>query len=649
MITSTVAVRAGAKLLLLAAISLALCPLARAQQALGPWAPLFKGIDQTQGTNTPTVALPNQHVVYLLRVDLHDPDIRLFSSPRLENFTLGAQETAGYTVTDFLKKHHLQVAINAGLFDPQEYYLPAGTPMDIAGMSVSEGRVVSESTGPDNAATVAFTAANVPTVIHTNWPSVTTAGIETAVSGSYPILYHGVNLGFAARQDSGFIHRTNPRTAFGVSQDQRYLYLMVIDGRQPGYSVGAYDYETAAWLLLAGAYDGVNMDGGGSSTLVVEGSTGDPLRLNRPSAVADSGRERTVGSHFGIYASPATGFINDLAVKPSDTSALVTWTTTAAASSQVHYGLTADVTQSTELLSAPTTTHSLTLSGLIPGSRYYFLAQSSEGTTDHVSPVRSFVTSNFVNQVAVFGFTQPWKYSVANLDGQIWTTPGYDDSAWAGPEPGILWADSRGSPRADFTPASTQMPVNSKNSGYPYPTYYFRTRFTFAQAMAGTSLTFTNYLDDGAVFYLNGVEIQRLRMDDAPAIIANDTLATGFGCSGDATCTDVFTIRGDLVGNLQNGENVLAVEVHNYNARSADITFGLALTADVPLAVESPTLTLRSSPPGSLTLQWSGTGFSLQEAEAITGPWRDTIGPVTSSPFTTSASGESRYYRLRRP
>src|SRR5207253_6638878 len=121
----------------------------------------------------------------------------------------------------------------------------------------------------------------------------------TAVAGDYPLVINGKSVA----KRSGALE-ANPRTAFGISEDRRYLYLVGIDGRQPGYSDGAYDYETAGWLLLLGAWDGVNMDGGGSTTLVMASSIGKPIRLNSSSAVADSGQERTIGSHLGIFAKP---------------------------------------------------------------------------------------------------------------------------------------------------------------------------------------------------------------------------------------------------------------------------------------------------------------------------------------------------------
>lgn len=613
---------------------------------LGAWVPLFQGVDHAMGTNVPGGGFPNPHVAYLIRVDLLDPDIRLFSSPRLEeDYIPNAQETGGYTVSDFLAKHRLQVAINAGLFDPSEYYLPAGTPMDIHALSVCEGVVVSEQTSAAEAATIAFTADNVPTVIHTNWPPVSTTGIHTAVTGSYPLVVEGVNVGYQYSATSGHIHRTNPRTAIGVTQDKRFLYILTIDGRQPGHSSGALDYETAAWFLHVGAHNAINLDGGGSTTLVVEDSVGQPLRLNQSSAVADSGRERTVGNHFGLYAKPAPGFINDLAAHPDDTTAVITWTTLTPATSQIRYGTNTSLPLATLQDTAAVMDHTVALTDLKPGASYYFAAVSHDGTTLHVSPTRAMITSNRVDLVPLIEINHPWKFTPTDLQGVPWTSLPFDDSAWEGEGPGLLWVDTRGGPRSGIEPATTPMPSDPA-TGFPYPTYSFRARFNLAADPAGIALVFTNYLDDGAVFYLNGAEIHRLRMEEAPATITYDALAVGFGCDGDATCPDVFRLEGEAIAALVQGGNVLAVEVHNYNARSPDITFGLSLTAQVPV-VTRPNLAIATSA-GGMTLVWTGGGFVLQEASQPTGTWTDVPGPIVQSPYPTTATAASRFFRLRK-
>ncbi|CAM5549487.1 hypothetical protein GCM10010329_26550 [Streptomyces spiroverticillatus] len=72
--------------------------------------------------------------------------------------------------------------------------------------------------------------------------------------------------------------RREPRTAVGITQDGGLL-IVVTDGRAPRTSVGATLHETAAVMRALGAVEAVNLDGGGSSTMLVQGET-----VNRPRA-----------------------------------------------------------------------------------------------------------------------------------------------------------------------------------------------------------------------------------------------------------------------------------------------------------------------------------------------------------------------------
>jgi exopolysaccharide biosynthesis protein len=78
----------------------------------------------------------------------------------------------------------------------------------------------------------------------------------------------------------------------------------VADGRQPFYSQGATLYEMAELLIYYGAKDAMNMDGGGSSTLVMRNSLGVVQAVNSPIQTGIPGRERPVGNHLGIFALP---------------------------------------------------------------------------------------------------------------------------------------------------------------------------------------------------------------------------------------------------------------------------------------------------------------------------------------------------------
>lgn len=86
-----------------------------------------------------------------------------------------------------------------------------------------------------------------------------------------------------------------PRTGYGLSKDKRYLYIVAIDGRQPGYSMGASTYEVGQFLQHLGAFSGLNMDGGGSTTLIVRKNK-KLLKLNSHAF----GAERAVGGAMGI-------------------------------------------------------------------------------------------------------------------------------------------------------------------------------------------------------------------------------------------------------------------------------------------------------------------------------------------------------------
>lgn len=78
--------------------------------------------------------------------------------------------------------------------------------------------------------------------------------------------------GFVWEDDPGFYYRfgvrRNPRLLAGVTASANVL-LVVVDGRQPGYSLGASFAESARLMQTLGAIDAVNLDGGGSATMTI--------------------------------------------------------------------------------------------------------------------------------------------------------------------------------------------------------------------------------------------------------------------------------------------------------------------------------------------------------------------------------------------
>jgi len=160
--------------------------------------------------------------------------------------------------------------------------------------------------------------------------------------------------------------------------------------------------------------------------------------------------------------------------------------------------------------------------------------------------------------------TNPWKYNSAGLDlGTAWRAAGFDDSTWSAGQ-AIFWGTNAVS--APTTGTNTYLPFTNPRQ----LTFYFRTHFNYSGNPAGVILTTTNMIDDGAVFYLNGQEAYRWNM---PAgTIAYSALSST--TIGNASSQGPFSFPAT---NLVQGDNVLAVEVHQASSTSSDIAFGMTL------------------------------------------------------------------------
>ena len=196
--------------------------------------------------------------------------------------------------------------------------------------------------------------------------------------------------------------------------------------------------------------------------------------------------------------------------------------------------------------------------------------------------------------------TQSWSYSTNNLDGTGWQAKDYVETGWSNLSPALLYIETA------ILPAPTNTALPTRDGGGPMLTYYFRTSFNVANAATVASLTFSNLIDDGAVFYLNGVEVQRVGMAATP-VTYND-LATR--TVGDATTFDVFYVSGDALTNLVTGTNVLAVEVHQAAATSSDIVFGTALVSSTAVTLTRGPY-LQNGSHTNTTVRWRTGGNAI--------------------------------------
>jgi exopolysaccharide biosynthesis protein len=132
-------------------------------------------------------------------------------------------------------------------------------------------------------------------ILQPDWPTV-----SDAVGGG-PVLVRDGRPVYRANEafEVSVIAPRHPRTAIGQLADGRTV-MVVVDGRQSGYSVGMTTFEMAQTMVRLGAVRAMQLDGGGSSTLAFDGAV-----LNRPS----DGRERPISTavmlqYYGVFAPP---------------------------------------------------------------------------------------------------------------------------------------------------------------------------------------------------------------------------------------------------------------------------------------------------------------------------------------------------------
>ena len=247
---------------------------------------LFQGVTYFRDVRTS----PRPIIIHVITVDLQENGIRILVTPGDPHADL---PLTGQKTSEFLTDFNVQVAINGDGFTPWhtntllDYYPHAGDPIDVIGFAASNGTVYSQDTDKEPALYFSRTnQARFNSPIGNNY---------NVISGNTMLVKNGI-----ARDNLS--STLAPRSAIALDRANRNLILVVVDGRQPGYSEGVSLSEIAEILIYHGAFTAMNLDGGGSSTIVVEGFMGSANTLNSPINHNIPGQERVVGNHLGIYA-----------------------------------------------------------------------------------------------------------------------------------------------------------------------------------------------------------------------------------------------------------------------------------------------------------------------------------------------------------
>jgi len=151
--------------------------------------------------------------------------------------------------------------------------VPAGTVVLSTPPTGAQASVIG-TLQPDEQVTVAWTFAA--------WPGV------LDVVGGNPTLVRNGKVQSGNVDGTTPFHRRNPRTGMGSTADGRLL-VVTVDGRRPGHSIGMSLRELAELFVRLGAWAAINLDGGGSTTMVIDGAVvnrvSDPQERKVPCAL----------------------------------------------------------------------------------------------------------------------------------------------------------------------------------------------------------------------------------------------------------------------------------------------------------------------------------------------------------------------------
>ncbi|HPG11562.1 MAG TPA: metallophosphoesterase [Chitinophagaceae bacterium] len=199
-------------------------------------------------------------------------------------------------------------------------------------------------------------------------------------------------------------------------------------------------------------------------------------------------------------------------------------------------------------------------------------------------------------QTSFVSYGSNWKYLDNNTRPAGWETSAYNDASWASGNAQLGYGDGD----------ETTVVSYGGNASNKYITTYFRKTINIANPASFSDFTLNLYRDDGAVVYVNGVEVARENMPGGS--ITHSTLASS-NINGAAESTPVsFTISTSA---FTSGSNTIAVEMHQDAVTSSDLTFDLQLLGNTaPVSLISLGSSWKYLDNNTRPANWETTGYN---------------------------------------
>jgi hypothetical protein len=261
--------------------------------------PLFQGIQYRREFRTS----PRPVMLHIVSIDLTVPGVKVVVTPGTPS-TNNEREIQARTTSEFLQEFKLQLAVNASFFHPfaentpWNFYPRSGEFVGAVGQAIANG--VTYSDPLPGWSVFCISAQQKAQILREN---ACPPGTMHAVAGSALLVKDGKSV--AVQPGAADSDGVYSRTVVAVDRSGRKLWLLVVDDKQWLYSEGVSLQELAEVAIALGADAALNLDGGGSSTLVQATPTGYKV-LNSPVHTKIPMRERPVANHLGVYALPFT-------------------------------------------------------------------------------------------------------------------------------------------------------------------------------------------------------------------------------------------------------------------------------------------------------------------------------------------------------
>ncbi|RIK75719.1 MAG: hypothetical protein DCC68_20750 [Planctomycetota bacterium] len=297
--------------------------------------------------------------------------------------------------------------------------------------------------------------------------------------------------------------------------------------------------------------------------------------------------------------------------------------------------------------------HLVTNPFIVAGDPFRWMDNPS--TSNYGAMLVEYPTSVMGNSVeSLVAASSDWLYHdtgqrpAVDAEGDSWKEDDYNDMGWASGPAQLGYGDGD---EATLVNCGPTRPACNNN----YITTWFRKHFQFEPGSAARveSLDLGLLVDDGASVYINGVEVARTNL---PGDVGDDGIDAATVALAALEATSYLPFIVDLAlprfrNLLHDGDNVIAVEVHQAGANSSDISFDLRLDANIATGLgvlvndtepdEQAMTAVLETPPASgvLDLDPDGT-FTYTPNPGFVGvdtfTYRASDGTLTSNPATVT-------------